>query len=78
MLNAYEQCKLECKKQRDNVHAQDVSFSLAQVATTTWPLFQYVEQLRAELAAAEAALAEETAAIAASSTEATVHHDNFS
>ncbi|VDP39174.1 unnamed protein product [Heligmosomoides polygyrus] len=47
VLNAYEQCKLECKKQRDSVQAQE-----------------YVEQLRAELAAAEQALAEETAAAA--------------
>ncbi|KAL6735342.1 hypothetical protein Aduo_005792 [Ancylostoma duodenale] len=60
VLNAYEQCKLECKKQRDNVQAQD-----------------YVEQLRTELAAAEATLAAEAAAVAASSSEAAVSQDNF-
>ncbi|KAK5984266.1 hypothetical protein GCK32_001244 [Trichostrongylus colubriformis] len=44
VLNAYEQCKLECKKKRDSLQAKE-----------------YVEQLRAELAAAEEALAAETA-----------------
>ncbi|CAB3397014.1 unnamed protein product [Caenorhabditis bovis] len=43
VINAYEQCKAECRRQRDTVQAKD-----------------YVEQLRNELAAAEAALAAET------------------
>uniref|UniRef100_A0A1I7UBC0 Secreted protein n=1 Tax=Caenorhabditis tropicalis TaxID=1561998 RepID=A0A1I7UBC0_9PELO len=44
VASAYETCKLECRKQRDAVHAAD-----------------YVEQLRTELANAEAALAAEEA-----------------
>ncbi|WKX93758.1 hypothetical protein Q1695_011205 [Nippostrongylus brasiliensis] len=47
-LNAYEKCKLECRRQRDSVQAQE-----------------YVDQLRAELQAAEEVLAAEAAAAAA-------------
>lgn len=46
VASAYETCKLECRKQRDAVHAAD-----------------YVEQLRSELASAEAALAAENAQV---------------
>ncbi|CAP26935.1 Protein CBG06657 [Caenorhabditis briggsae] len=46
VASAYETCKLECRKQRDAVHAAD-----------------YVEQLRQELATAEAALAAENAQV---------------
>ncbi|KAF1752624.1 hypothetical protein GCK72_019179 [Caenorhabditis remanei] len=48
VASAYETCKLECRKQRDAVHAAD-----------------YVEQLRSELASAEAALAAENAQVEA-------------
>lgn len=44
VITAYEQCKLECRRQRDEVQAHE-----------------YVEQLRAELQAAEAQLAAEEA-----------------
>ncbi|CAL2044138.1 unnamed protein product [Caenorhabditis brenneri] len=53
VASAYETCKLECRKQRDAVHAAD-----------------YVEQLRQELANAEAALAAENNANDAAAT----HH----
>ncbi|KHN88139.1 hypothetical protein Tcan_15987 [Toxocara canis] len=51
VLTAYEQCKLECKRKRDQADTEEVDFVVQ----------NYVQRLKDELAQAEAALAERTA-----------------